>query len=844
MKENHSKFDLEHVIRELKHFLPAQAPLKDFIHHNTLHAFQQESFHLALNKATKIFGYKTYLTFQEYQKMYEESNISKQILEKIIIIKKGKENINFWLNHLLTVNELNFTSSRIGSIRDTWKDKFYFDIDVRVHPFLFRLLGSYLDQGIAIWNFPGDSKDFMKSVRDLERNSKISLFKSKRVKKLLLTPKLKVESLLEILVGDEDLYEHYIFDQQFAHPGWSGIVAVIEDNPHTLLDGKLISLIDLIKLECLFEIDALDNRFGDIWAPISSKIKNKPVHLFDKIKRTEKDELKEIWQEAFEWTYYDQVLFGIKNQFDKLQLVESKKENETLEAKKQKKFQAIFCIDDRECSIRRHIEKEVPTCETFGTAGHFNVEFYFQPENGKFYTKVCPAPVTPKFLIKEFENSKKKKKDFHYNKQSHSLIVGWFLTHTIGLWSGIRLAMSIFRPIKNASTSDASAHMDKNSSLTIENTDPTQISDGLQIGFSILEMTDRVEGLLKSIGLVKDFAPLVYAVGHGSTSVNNTHYAGYDCGACSGRPGSVNARVISSMANNTKVRAELEKRGISISNETQFIGALHDTSRDEMSYFDVKVLSKENYKLYLENKKSFIVALDNNSKERSRRFVSINSNNSSAKIHEQVKTRTVSLFEPRPELNHATNALSIVGRRNFTKGVFLDRRSFLNSFDYRVDPEGNYLLNILNAVAPVCGGINLEYYFSRVDNHNLGAGTKLPHNVMGLIGVANGIDGDLRTGLPKQMIEVHDPIRLLVIVEHFPEIVLKTIKRNPATYNWFEKDWVKLVACNPETNDFYEFKEGEFIPYHLVQKSIETLENFTDTFEKEIDNLPVFLINN
>ncbi len=79
----------------------------------------------------------------------------------------------------------------------------------------------------------------------------------------------------------------------------------------------------------------------------------------------------------------------------------------------------------------------------------------------------------------------------------------------------------------------------------------------------------------------------------------------------------------------------------------------------------------------------------------------------------------------------------------------------------------------MKPLGPVCGGINLEYYFSRVDNHKLGAGTKLPHNVMGLIGVANSCDGDLRPGLPVQMIEVHDPVRLLIVVEHFPAIVLK-----------------------------------------------------------------------
>eukprot|EP01041_Mallomonas_annulata_P036212 gene36212-59271_t len=192
---------------------------------------------------------------------------------------------------------------------------------------------------------------------------------------MLLTPKLKIENLLSILVGDENLYEHYLFDQQFAHPGWSGIVAVIEDNPETLLDKRLISLIDLIKIELLLEIDALDTQFGEIWAPLGSKVKNLPADLFSEVKRTKNDALKAIWQEAYEWTYYNEVLKGIRD---------NKPADST---QKNKEFQAIFCIDDRECSIRRYVEQVVPNSETFGTAGHFNVEFYFQPENGKFHTK-------------------------------------------------------------------------------------------------------------------------------------------------------------------------------------------------------------------------------------------------------------------------------------------------------------------------------------------------------------------------------------------------------------------------------------------------------------------------
>ncbi len=201
------------------------------------------------------------------------------------------------------------------------------------------------------------------------------------------------------------------------------------------------------------------------------------------------------------------------------------------------------------------------------------------------------------------------------------------------------------------------------------------------------------------------------------------------------------------------------------------------------------------------------------------------------------------MFEPRPELNHATNALCIIGRRAITKNLFLDRRAFLNSYDYRIDPDGKSLLNILRPAAPVCGGINLEYFFSRVDNQKLGAGTKLPHNVMGLFGVANGIDGDLRPGLPSQMIEVHDPVRLLVVVEHFPHVVLQTIQRSAETYEWFGNEWLHLVAVDPETRMIYIFRDGHFSPYDPFKQSITEIDDIMPLVETRHDNLPVLLLH-
>ena len=825
-------FKEENVIHHLKHYLPAQAALKDFIHHNTLHAFQDRKFYDALTESSKIFGYKTSLSVKEYRQLYDDKKMSEAVLDKVLMDKKGTDNLSAWKYKLLEYPYEDNFSGRRSHLRNNWKDLYSVDLDLAIQPFLFRFLCSYLDQGIAIWKFPDWNKGFLTTVREMERNTYTSFFKKPRAKKLLMDRKCEISDLLKILVGDETLYEHYLFDQQFSHPGWSGMVAVVEENPVTLIDSRRISLQEFIIFELLLEIDTLDDKFGENWLPLGMRLKDKITPLFAHVEKTEYHEVLHLWQDAFEWSYYDQVLSAIVAE----KVVPKERSN--------KSFQALFCIDDREGSLRRYVEEIDPNAETYGTPGFFGVEFYYKPMDGNFSMKVCPAPMTPKYLIKEELDNKVNKKDFHFENYTHSLFFGWLITHTIGFWSAIRLFINIFTPRLSPATTFSFRHMDKFSRLSVENSDTNHKEDGLQVGFTISEMADRVEGLLRSIGMVDNFAPLVYAVGHGASSVNNTHYAGYDCGACSGRPGSVNARVISYMANHPEVRAILKDRGIAIPSSTLFMGALHDTTRDEIEFYDEMLTDATKSQMHHKNKVTFKKALTKNAKERSRRFVTLSTKIDIQKLHEKVKTRSVSLFEPRPELNHATNALCIVGSRRLTEDLFLDRRAFMNSYDYKIDLEGNYLFNILKAAAPVCGGINLEYYFSRVDNLKLGAGTKLPHNVMGLIGVANGIDGDLRPGLPNQMVEVHDPLRLLMIVEHHPDVVLKTIQRTPELYEWFINEWVHLVVIAPEDKSLWRFSEGSFHPYKPVTQAIASVDNLETIFEHQSENLPVYLLKN
>jgi uncharacterized protein YbcC (UPF0753/DUF2309 family) len=290
------------------------------------------------------------------------------------------------------------------------------------------------------------------------------------------------------------------------------------------------------------------------------------------------------------------------------------------------------------------------------------------------------------------------------------------------------------------------------------------------------------------------------------------------------------------------VRQELQNRGITIPSNTKFVGGLHDTTRDDFHFYDIEGLADALKIQHEKNQASFSIALDLNAKERSRRFDLLNSHKKAKEVHKKIQLRAVSLFEPRPEYNHATNSLCVVGRRTLTQDLFLDRRAFLNSYDYAIDPTGRFLASILAAATPVCGGINLEYYFSRVDNHKLGAGSKLPHNVMGLIGVANGIEGDLRPGLPQQMIEIHDPIRLLMIVEQLPAVVLDTLKSLPSAYQWYEKEWVNLVVIHPIDKSCYRFENGEFNLYTPLATNLPTCENLENLVESTAENIGVTLL--
>ncbi|TRW95121.1 YbcC family protein [Candidatus Methylobacter oryzae] len=795
-----SKFDLDVSIEHIAHWLPSQGPIKDFIHHNTLHAVQNYPFHEGVAIAAKIFGARSYLPLEDYQERYRQGRIDDDALDWAIehsgCVPQNREKLRKRLfaedanSHYPPVSLANH------GIRNAWLTRLEVDLNSLVHPILFRLLGNFLDQGISRWSLPKNGEHFWDCVLRLAQNSLLPLYPLNEASVhglLSQTPDQVIKACLERIVGDETLYEQYLLELLLAHPGWAGMVRIIEQNSKSLLARREISLKEMLAVELVLELAFLHKKKGAQFPGIAALPRHDSTPLLKNGTLKVKIPLHlRVWHEAMEWSLHKELLAGLKA-------------NASPAPRPQPEAQALFCIDDRECSLRRYLEEINPAIETFGAAGFFGIDFLYQGLDDAYPVAQCPNIIVPKHLIKEqgskpkADNKTGKLSNMHFT--AHSMFRGWLYTQTLGLGYAVRMAWNVFRPgsklpeIRTLSEVESHSHLH----LVRESDEPTE--DGYLLGFSFTEMADRVGGLLRNIGLTKNFAPTVVIVAHGSSSVNNPHFAAYDCGACSGKPGAPNARAFAWMANNNLVRAILAERGIDIPDETRFVAALHNTSRDEITYFDPHLLEEHPVPGLHVFQQSMKKALQRNARERCRWFELGPQSQSNEEAHDHVMERATSIFEPRPEYNHSNNLYAIVGRRDLTRGLFMDRRAFLHSYDPATDTQGDIMARILSAVIPVCGGINLEYLFSRIDNSVYGAGTKLPHNVIGLLGVANGVEGDLRTGLPSQMVEVHEPARLLLVVDQTREILDKTIAKLGPLKEWLDNEWVRFVACDPNSRE-------------------------------------------
>lgn len=539
------------------------------------------------------------------------------------------------------------------------------------------------------------------------------------------------------------------------------------------------------------------------------------------LRQLDADQRGYLWLLAYERHYREQILGGLAANHGRWR-----------GHARVPRAQLVFCMDDREEGMRRHLEEIAPELETLGGAAHFAVfQNYYGLDDSRpaALCPVIPEVIVPAHEVREvarkvgagdtaplLEKHRRRLARRLYWREllnqatRRSLLLGPLL---VFLAAPFALVALLWRSLAPAACGGFFARLRQRFDLPVPTRlDHTAAADAgpatpqaPRQGFTEAEQAERVAGFLTALGLTRDFAPLLVIMGHGANSANNPHLAAYDCGACSGRHSGPNARLFAAMANRPGVRRLLAARGIVLPATSWFIGAEHNTTDDRISWYDLEDLPGELGESFAELDRALAAAGREHARERCRRLYSAPLDIAPEAAFRHVSGRRHDWSQARPELGHATNACAFIGRRAMSRGAFFDRRAFLISYDPTRDADGRVLERHLLANGAVGAGISLEYFFSTVNNEHFGCGSKVTHNITGYFGVMHGAASDLATGLPRQMIEVHEAMRLLVVVEQTTELVTAIYQRQPAVQELVGKGWVVVAAKHPDSGEIHLF---------------------------------------
>jgi uncharacterized protein YbcC (UPF0753/DUF2309 family) len=483
-------------------------------------------------------------------------------------------------------------------------------------------------------------------------------------------------------------------------------------------------------------------------------------------------------------------------------------------------LQAAFCIDVRSEVYRRALESVAPDAQTIGFAGFFGYPIEYVPIGNLRGGAQCPVLLKPAFTVCETVLGATEEAD------DRILQLRRLRRRAAKAWKSFKIsAVSSFIYVKTAGLLFAGKILSDSLGLTRTVHDPntdgldhsaierlgpqieSRIVGGRETGFNREQRIAMAEAVLRAMSLTTDFARLVLLVGHGSTTVNNPHASGLDCGACGGHTGEANARVAAMICNDPIVRVGLRDRGIDIPDDTWFLGALHDTTTDEIALFDAN-MAPDSHRGQIDALRPTLREAGSRARRERAALLGIKPG---ADVDGRVLARSRDWAQVRPEWALARNASFIVAPRARTRGIDLDGRAFLHDYDWRADAGFGVLTLIMTAPMVVASWINLQYFGSTVNNRVFGAGNKALHNVTGTIGVLEGNAGDLKVGLPWQSVHdgtrfIHEPMRLSVFIEAPLDAMSDVIAKSEMVRNLVDNQWLHLFAIADDGRVSHRYK--------------------------------------
>lgn len=481
-------------------------------------------------------------------------------------------------------------------------------------------------------------------------------------------------------------------------------------------------------------------------------------------------------------------------------------------------LQAAFCIDVRSEVYRRALEQQSQNIETIGFAGFFGLSLDVNHVGSHKGNAHCPVLLQPQYIAKECA---KQSGIMTTSSQQDAVSPNWFSFQSFRASAVSSFAfvesfglLYVARAITDALGITKPASVERSKGIAGYTSRENRSYELLSLNGKFVPIAEKAEiakNILTGMSLTDNFAKLVFLVGHGSTSVNNPHAAGLDCGACGGNSGAPNAQVVAGLLNDPDVRGALVEKGVTVPEDTVFVAALHDTATDRVIVLNSEAVPVTHKYEFDTARRYFDAASAATSSERAMHFTGADR----SKPSDECERRSNDWSEVRPEWGLAGCKAFVAAPRQHTRAVNLDGHAFLHSYDHKHDANYQTLELIMTAPMIVASWINLQYYGSTVDNPVFGSGDKTLHNVVGRIGVLEGGSGDLRVGLPVQSLHdgvrwLHKPARLSVVLRAPVEAINGIIQKHEMVRQLADNKWLYLYAMDDDGSVRQVYEGGGF----------------------------------
>ncbi|MFA1611136.1 DUF2309 domain-containing protein [Halobellus rubicundus] len=777
-------------------------PLHSFVTANPLAGFEDRPFHVAVKHGERLYGGDGYPSAEVFRRAWEGGQIDGEILREELSERGYDADPEAQLKRLAAA-EADSTGSGGGDAPGESPSD-------RVDAVLTKWLAAFLDQGSAKWSMPDRSEGFYRAFRAVARHDR-EIPNPGAIADLPEDPIDALEARLDAFPRDRwpAIFEHHLT----ALPGWTGLIRQRIDDGDVWQSEHPITLVGYLAARL-----TLAEQFGAPIAPAEADVEAASTTTSGS--EDADVPLAEAWLNAWEATYREELVDAVA-----AESAAREADSESGESDGRPDAQLVFCIDTRSEIIRRHVES-AGDYETHGYAGFFGVPMQYEGYGSEVGSDACPPIVDAAHRIEERPADGHDHRHANHERWTSVLEAGetvletlksnaataFSLVETAGSGYGAALTARTLSPGRVHDALDAldaripSAH--EFCSPVLDRDMHAATDGGLPSGLSFDERVEYAAAAFELMGW-EEFARVVVFTGHASETANNPFGSSLDCGACAGNPGGPNARVLASICNDDEVREALAERGIDVPDDTVFVAAEHNTTTDEITLFDSGV--PESHAEDLERLRADLA--DATTGAATERVETMGGDAGAAES--ETKRRAADWAETRPEWGLAGNAGFVIGPRELTADLDLDGRSFLHSYDWRTDDEGDALEAILTGPMVVTQWINAQYYFATVDTGVYGSGSKVTHNPVGNVGVYQGNGGDLMRGLPLQSVMAadddpyHQPLRLSTVIHAPVERVTEILAEHETLAELLDNDWLSLTVVDPTRgHDAFQYEEN------------------------------------